>query len=341
MLSQGLAISPAGPYNAAQRRLAATETIVNDLYNTTARLVRYQDIACAAYNAGFTSEAKRKEALDFVSRAYDTARGIFGRQLQAEFPWDEAARSWPQAYLALSDVAPFGLHQWRPKHAQALAAYPDFVAKVESLAALREGIKGQTLVAKQPRPKTAQQLAKEAHEMTCQICGRRIFAETGVIAHHGYERPGDGYQTRSCEGAREQPFEVTMGALVDHIETVAAQIASHAAMIERIHTEAQPVPYSWTTKEVRHTGRRGREYVKKLAFVNRDNFDTVMADVQATSRYHVGGLTWDRVKHDHIRELQAAERALREYHAQQTKRAEAWTPTHRAGGAGEKTWVAL
>jgi len=41
----------------------------------------------------------------------------------------------------------------------------------------------------------------------CQICGREIKANTGVIAHHGYERPGDGWQTSSCLGARYKPYE--------------------------------------------------------------------------------------------------------------------------------------
>lgn len=44
---------------------------------------------------------------------------------------------------------------------------------------------------------------------TCQICERKIKANTGVIAHHGYTRPGWGSQTRSCEGARELPYEVS------------------------------------------------------------------------------------------------------------------------------------
>ena len=38
---------------------------------------------------------------------------------------------------------------------------------------------------------------------TCQICGRAIKASSGLIAHHGYERPGWGYQTTSCLGARK------------------------------------------------------------------------------------------------------------------------------------------
>lgn len=48
---------------------------------------------------------------------------------------------------------------------------------------------------------------------TCQICGREIKANSGVIAHHGYRRPGQGWQTRSCMGARYKSYEVACDAL--------------------------------------------------------------------------------------------------------------------------------
>jgi hypothetical protein len=42
---------------------------------------------------------------------------------------------------------------------------------------------------------------------TCQICARDIKAKTGLIAHHGYQRPGYGWQTESCMGAKYLPYE--------------------------------------------------------------------------------------------------------------------------------------
>lgn len=48
---------------------------------------------------------------------------------------------------------------------------------------------------------------------TCQICARAIKANTGVIAHHGYQRPGMGWQTRSCFGAMHKPYEVSRDAI--------------------------------------------------------------------------------------------------------------------------------
>jgi hypothetical protein len=47
----------------------------------------------------------------------------------------------------------------------------------------------------------------------CQICSREIKATTGVIAHHGFERPGMGWQTSSCFGARYKPYEQDRSAI--------------------------------------------------------------------------------------------------------------------------------
>ena len=52
---------------------------------------------------------------------------------------------------------------------------------------------------------------EDRHE--CQICGRQIKAKNGKIAHHGYQRPGWGYQTSSCAGARHVPYSKGHDAL--------------------------------------------------------------------------------------------------------------------------------
>lgn len=59
---------------------------------------------------------------------------------------------------------------------------------------------------------------QEARDPTCQICGRVIKAKGGLIAHHGYTRPYEGWQTSSCEGARYLPYEVSCDRLAEVIE---------------------------------------------------------------------------------------------------------------------------
>lgn len=55
---------------------------------------------------------------------------------------------------------------------------------------------------------------------TCQICGRAIRANTGIIAHHGYKRPGQGWQTSSCPGAKKLPYEVSRAQIPPTIEAI-------------------------------------------------------------------------------------------------------------------------
>ena len=58
------------------------------------------------------------------------------------------------------------------------------------------------------------------HQTTCQICARPILSKLGLIAHHGYRRPGGGWQTASCIGARHLPYEVSCDALPPAIKII-------------------------------------------------------------------------------------------------------------------------
>jgi hypothetical protein len=77
---------------------------------------------------------------------------------------------------------------------------------------------------------------KTEPKFTCQICGRSIKANTGIIAHHGYKRPdrGSGWQTASCAGARHKPYEISCDCLPptilyikEHIERVETKLEDH------------------------------------------------------------------------------------------------------------------
>lgn len=66
----------------------------------------------------------------------------------------------------------------------------------------------------------------------CQICGRDILAKSGLIAHHGFQRPGDGWQTESCFGARHRPYEVAHDALDQYIPDFERLIESMARRLK-------------------------------------------------------------------------------------------------------------
>ena len=71
---------------------------------------------------------------------------------------------------------------------------------------------------------------------TCQICEREIKANTGVIAHHGYQRPdrGSGWQTESCMGARHLPYEKSCDVIQPTIDYIEKYVKSQSVRIKEI-----------------------------------------------------------------------------------------------------------
>lgn len=48
---------------------------------------------------------------------------------------------------------------------------------------------------------------------TCPCCFRPIAVVAKTMAHHGYQRPGNGYQTQSCPGIKFKPLELSPDGL--------------------------------------------------------------------------------------------------------------------------------
>lgn len=71
---------------------------------------------------------------------------------------------------------------------------------------------------------------------SCQICERSIKANTGVIAHHGYQRPnrGSGWQTPSCWGARRLPYEQSADALPEYILHVKGYVSNQKKLVKEL-----------------------------------------------------------------------------------------------------------
>jgi hypothetical protein len=66
---------------------------------------------------------------------------------------------------------------------------------------------------------------------TCQICDREIGTTVGVIAHHGYTRPGSGWQTASCWGAKHVAYEAGHDALDSLLPVIKAQLDLHTEQL--------------------------------------------------------------------------------------------------------------
>lgn len=115
--------------------------------------------------------------------------------------------------------------------------------------------------------------AREGHEMTCQCCARGIFAERGKIAHHGYERPGDGWQTASCMGAMYAPFETSRTRLADMIIGLGRNRDGRVDDRADVVAERRDIEVNWMDYSKRD--RRGRPGLEIREDVARLNFDEI------------------------------------------------------------------
>lgn len=151
---------------------------------------------------------------------------------------------------------------------------------------------------------------------TCQICGREIktvrgypivavdgrgrqSAETDeTIAHHGYERPGDGWQTASCMGARWRPYEAACDAIPLAIEACERHLESTRAALAKWLAE----PPQGITREPSLYDRRD-----PVTLLRPDNFDPEMPPGRDWDGY--AGL-YDRRRAEFTRSITASERQL-------------------------------
>ena len=94
----------------------------------------------------------------------------------------------------------------------AIDAMRMLTAEVLPLAEAAREMKG--LVVKGRAPAPPKPVNPDQVRGTCSCCFRdTAVIDTGRMAHHGYERPGGGYQSASCAGVRFPPLEVSTEGL--------------------------------------------------------------------------------------------------------------------------------
>jgi hypothetical protein len=117
----------------------------------------------------------------------------------------------------------------------------------------------------------AQEDYEAGAQMTCQICARLIRSKHGVIAHHGYTRPGGGWQTSSCDGTHHSPLEVSNACLIETIGDYEKLCRREALRIESVRNEEEPVVI-----RVKPHWSEGRRHPYEFTF-DRNTFDEVRA----------------------------------------------------------------
>lgn len=280
--------------------------------------------ATAALERGFSTKAARKDAIDAARSAYEIATGEITAELLAE-PRNARRIGFDELYYGLPD-----LHVWKKKkHSEMFRAFSAAVAKIEVAVALRAKIVDAPEATKTPTKKAIENAARLAVAKICQICGRPILAETGVIAHHGYTRPGDGYQTSSCFGARELPFEVSRDALGRYIVGLEGGLAQMNAARKRVATEELGVRLSY---RVYNGGWKGEDVYFSTT---RKTFAAARAEYPKFFSLSTGtdGWTYDDALRADLRDRDAKIVGQKTYIKEQKARFDAWKPVATEGGA--------
>jgi len=87
----------------------------------------------------------------------------------------------------------------------------------------------QSRIAVRSAKSAARKAARPASSNTatgeCQICGRRHKLVRGLVALHGYKRPGTGSTHGRCPGAQGLPFEISRDLLNGWIRSLMGQLA--------------------------------------------------------------------------------------------------------------------
>lgn len=126
--------------------------------------------------------------------------------------------------------------------------------------------------------------------MECQICERKIKAKNGLIAHHGYTRPtmdGWGYQTDSCAGARELPYEKSCDLIPAYIKSMTI----HLERLERTLAEYTDTPPATITSRSESPYQKGKfnEYTceRPEGFTTENAMDKEFWQFKSTNYPHI------------------------------------------------------
>lgn len=158
---------------------------------------------------------------------------------------------------------------------------------------------------------------------TCQICERLIKANTGVIAHHGYQRPGDGWQTGSCFGARALPLQLSRDRLGEWIAALRDMRDRQIGARDRVQDETQPISLQYTDRSKPRNPWGQRETVDFA--VSRGTWDDMKAlhAVGWSDRW----ISFDAVKLNDIRTRDAETERLGKEIERQQRRFDGWRPS--------------
>lgn len=171
--------------------------------------------------AGSIRNVVLKDAKDTISRAVDE-----GWKLNISDPYFYAGRYENQpsgVYEFYSSFLVMGLHDMLATSRKlaktkltgdAIDAMKAFTAEALPLAEAVASLKDKVIKGRAPNTAPSKPVNPNKVVKTCPCCFRAIAVVGGTMAHHGYERPGYGWQTASCPGIRFKPLEMSNEGLL-------------------------------------------------------------------------------------------------------------------------------
>lgn len=153
---------------------------------------------------------------------------------------------------------------------------------------------------------------KNNMKTTCQICERDIKARTGFIAHHGYQRPGGGWQTESCWGARHLPYEVSCDQIQPCIDYIKKFVSNQRKIVIDL---MQNPPESIT--DIAYIGATPKTFARP------EGFDAVVNEKRGSYMYNTYEQEHHHRVHNHkriiddgVRDIKRLEKRLLEWKPQ-------------------------
>lgn len=198
------------------------------------------------------------------------------------------------------------------------------------------------LSAEETAANAARKQQKIALSKTCQCCWRQIFAETGTIAHHGYQRPGWGYQTASCMGAKHAPLEFSrnrLGDLIKVLEQHEVDQVEHRRKLDAEEIAIKRIYTNYNGKRVQDRKGRSVHPTVVLAFT-RANFEQLVDENtgprgsdklwnEYDATYSIKARGFDDIKTRELAHLDDKLKGLREHLAECRARFDGWKQTHK------------
>lgn len=183
------------------------------------------DLAVQVLTQGLAEERIRKKDHDEVKQilgdaVYRSWNATIGEPFFHAGRWETQ----PAEVRRLMDAAtPSNLHEvlhfakklgGLTSEAPAILAMRALIAEALPLAQAAAELKPMIVKGRVPNPEPAAPVNPDQVRATCSCCFRGIaVTPVGKMAHHGYQRPFEGYQTQSCDGTRFPPLEVSTEGL--------------------------------------------------------------------------------------------------------------------------------